>query len=90
MKKEINLEVILRSSINGPSNVDLQTLIDEYSSPWDILNAMHSACKQTLELASENAFASPVYDRDILTDACIVNKQSILNTLKQLEFYERN
>ena len=55
MDNTINLEQILRSNINGPSYENLQTLIEEYSSPCDILNAMKDACQQILELAAENA-----------------------------------
>ena len=51
----------------------------------EILAFVKDVCQQVLELAAENAFALPVYDRDILTDECIVNKQSILDTINQVK-----
>ena len=80
MSKEINLTEILKKSIDNPNNRDLQTLIERYASPHDILEAMREACKQTLELAAENAFCNHDFDG---AHGCEYNvdKQSILNGL---------
>ncbi len=40
------------------------------------------ACKQVLELAAENAEVKPFYYDNNIT---VVNKQSILNTINQVE-----
>ena len=55
---------------------------------WYILEAMKEACKQTLELAAENAVE--LIDE---TNGCRecgvngVNKQSILDTINQIKYY---
>ena len=89
MSKEINLTEILKKSIDNPNNRDLQTLIERYASPHDILEAMKEACIQTLELAAENATIFSREIEDSLTGqnyyAIAVNKYSILNTINQIE-----
>lgn len=72
--KEINVYEIIKKHSN--------ICFDDYEGVED---AIKDACQQVLELAAENAFASPVYDRDILTDLCIVDKQSILDVINQVK-----
>ena len=83
MLKEINLTEILKKSIDNPNNRDLQTLIERYVSPHDILEAMKEACRQTLELASKNARCDSNYGVDI---SHTINRQSILNTINQIKY----
>ena len=90
MENKINLRKILDNNIPQSLKTEGYSFgdIDEN---W-ILNAMKEACKQTLELAAENAEISRSdwnHDSQIY-ETEEVDKQSILNTLKQLEFYERN
>lgn len=81
--KEIDLEKILQNYFSRHTS-DIPNL-------EGIKFAMHEACKQVLELASENARTmddpnsycgntGSEYPPDI-----IVNKQSILNTIKQVK-----
>ena len=72
--KEINVYEIIKKHSN--------ICFDDYEGVED---AIKDACQQVLELAAENAFASPVYDRDILTDSCVVDKQSILDVINQVK-----
>lgn len=82
MSKEINLTEILKKSIDNPNNRDLQTLIERYASPHDILDAMKEACKQTLELAAKNVRCDSHYGVDI---SHTINRQSILDTMNQIK-----
>ena len=50
-----------------------------------IFKAMEESIKQSLELAAENATTEPLGDWP--EDGSIVNKQSIINTLEQIEYY---
>ena len=86
--KEIDLTKILKDNIDNPNNRDLQTLIERYASPHDILEAMKDACQQVLELAAENAktklkVVNPNSDKAFYRD--VVDKQSILDTIKQVK-----
>lgn len=91
MKKEINLEEILRNKIGYLGNENnLTKLISERAVGSEVLSAMKEACKQTLELASERAkiisgsHPDSKYDtRPVFTYE--VDKQSILDTIKQIE-----
>lgn len=80
MKKLINLAAILESKRNEAYYIPAMDYVAE---------AMKEACKQTLELAAENAQWSRIEDCDPLTgfsyDSIQVNKQSILNTINQIE-----
>ena len=77
MLKKINLEEIFDANFQkSKSNAFTLDLIKK---------SMKDACQQVLELAAESAFASPVYDRDILTDSCVVDKQSILDVINQVK-----
>ena len=49
------------------------------------INAMKEACRQTLELAAENAKTEMEYNPENITFHTIVYKQSILNTINQIE-----
>ena len=50
-----------------------------------IFKAMEESIKQSLELAAENATTEPLGDWP--EDGTIVNKESIFNTLNQIEYY---
>ena len=50
-----------------------------------IFKAMEESIKQCLELAAENATTEPLGEWP--EDGSIVNKQSIINTLEQIEYY---
>ena len=82
--KTINLTKILKDNIDNPNNRDLQTLIERYATPHDILAAMKDACQQVLELAAENASCNHYFDG---AHGCeySVDKQSILDTINQIE-----
>lgn len=80
--KKINLEQILKNNIGEPSDRDLQTLIDRYATAQDILDAMKEACKQTLKLAANNVRCDAPFGVDV---SHIINKQSILDTIDQIE-----
>ena len=81
-KKIINLTEILKNNIDNPNNRDLQTLIERYASPHDILAAMKDACQQVLELAAENARCHVQNGVDV---SHIINKQSILEIINQVK-----
>ena len=83
--KTIDLTKILKDNIDNPNNKDLQTLLEKYATPHDILDAMKEACKQTLELAAENAKPEFSVDCVIIRGDIFINKQSILDTIKQVE-----
>ena len=86
MSKKINLEEILRKH---------SSILDEYPMPFPgVFGAMREAIKQALELAAENAKVTPCncfIDEDrtfiALKDGryVIVDKQSILDTINQIE-----
>jgi hypothetical protein len=82
MSEKINLEAILQSEFS---------LCDDCHMQSEILRAMKIACQKTLELAAENAViindpksycgnTGSEYPPDQ-----IVDKQSILNTINQIE-----
>lgn len=51
-----------------------------------IIAAMKEACKQTLELAAENAYTKWNGDYiEIPIDTVVIDKQSILDTINQIE-----
>ena len=96
MSKEINLTEILKKSIDNPNNRDLQTLIERYASPHDILEAMKEACIQTLELAVDNAkiritendlieegSCYSTYDDGVITAR--IDRKSILDTINKIK-----
>lgn len=80
-KRKINLEEIIRKHIL--MNIDY---LDEYSNIHDVKNAMLEFGKQLLELAAENAKGSVGRNQfNPKTDICFIDKQSILDTIKQVE-----
>lgn len=86
--KQINLEKILYDELSD----NMMNVIDnnENMKEW-ILDAMKEACKQVLELATENASAKIEiqWSGNTGTEYCdeyaIVDKQSILNTINQIK-----
>ena len=75
--KELYLEQILYAFCNG------ENAITKSNVPI-VLKAMKEAVKQSLELAAENAKCEEI----IILDShkgYVVNKQSILNTINQVE-----
>lgn len=97
MGKKINLEEILLNVVVGNNNsFDLEI---EYKITQDVILSMKEACRQVLELATENAKITEVnsipednydiierYDPDARrSEQFIVSKQSILNTINQVE-----
>lgn len=93
MKKEINLEEILESELTG----HMYAIVDDTESMKEfIFDAMLSACKQTLELAAENACINvdsqnkgTLFITIIAGESCEtyieINKQSILETINQIK-----
>lgn len=72
MEKKIDLQEILLNEIEGKGCLTFGL----------VLNAMKEAVRQSLELAAENATCK----KGVLIDTLpIVNKQSILDTIKQVE-----
>lgn len=95
MEKKINLEEILLDVVVGNNNsFDLEI---EYKITQDVILSMKEACRQVLELAAENASLTCYNDEDakeyniekfdsFTADVNIrINKQSILNTINQVE-----
>lgn len=79
-EKKVNLEEILEKY--------RQMFIENsVKHPDYIMDAMKEACRQTLELAAENATTSDVgfYDGEKWNSYDIVNKQSILDTINLIE-----
>ena len=81
MNKEVNLEQILRSFLTTEA---ILANNPDYTYNM-VLSAMREACKQTLELAAENAESYCVCERDMLTGDSEVDKQSILDTINQIK-----
>lgn len=83
MEKKINLEEILLSIV--PKNCYWEDMQNLTNCPQEyVLSAMKEACRQVLELAAENAetdFDSLPYEEL----RYFVDKQSILNTIKQIK-----
>ena len=71
--------------------IDLEKILDNYLevdcdysyTRESILMAMKEACRQTLELAAENA--TTLKDNDPNMNFYTIDKQSILNTINQVE-----
>ena len=81
MLKEINLTKLIEHYYSVTKDSEPRV----YGSFQATKTMLFEFGQQLLELAAENAIASPVYDRDILTDSCVVDKQSILDTIKQVK-----
>jgi hypothetical protein len=82
MEKQINLDEILKSYLTLEA---MRANNSDYTYNM-VLAAMKEACRQTLELAVENAEMTLLIDEenDIVQEATI-DKESILNTIKQVE-----
>lgn len=86
-KRKINLEEILISKLEENSTEDFDLKIISKLHFIACYYAMEEACKQVLELAAENAeilrddfnYDSQIWETEI------VDKQSILNTITQVE-----
>lgn len=89
--KEINLEEILFSELkklrskHKRENYYSDKQIRESPEYEYFINAMKEACKQTLELAAENAEPEFSVDCVIVKGDIFIDKQSILETIKQVK-----
>ena len=86
-ERRINLEEILKRF----SHVD-HGAVEDFWFTENVIKAMKEACRQTLELAAENADVKAISEMisisngaDFNIQKMVVNKQSILNTIKQIE-----
>ena len=73
-ERKVNLEEILEKHRQ-------MFIKNSVKHPDYIIDAMKEACRQTLELAAENAFA----EEGVIGYSWEVNQESILNTIKQVE-----
>ena len=78
IERKINLEEILKSFLT----VETMRLNNPDYTFNMVLSAMKEACRQTLELAAENAKA---FDTIHSWNIPSIDAQSILNTIKQIE-----
>ena len=76
-ERKINLEEILKRF----SHVD-HGAVEDFWFTENVIKAMKEACRQTLELAAENAEA---HGSSCGFGSYWVDKQSILDTIKQVE-----
>ena len=95
--KEIDLKEILLKEVDkfrkkyNPTNLYTNQQIEDSKEFEFFISAMKEACKETLELAAENAktrqmtelWSGQVYDDDPLP--ICVDKQSILDTINQIK-----
>jgi hypothetical protein len=81
-ERKINLEQILISKLKENSTEDFDLQIISKLHFIACYYVMEEACKQVLELAVENA---ECYDEHDGTGHWSIDKQSILNTIKQVE-----
>ena len=90
-EKKINLEEILTlyvdDIVEDVTEVGLIKVVKEGAQVPDILLAMKEACRQTLELAAENAKVEDEYDNEgnYLCSGNTVKRESILDTINQVE-----
>lgn len=88
--KKINLEEIQRKFQHGLSDEQWNEYKDSFPYP-DMRAAMKEACKQALELAAEQAKPKTIKTSDgvagviLPTWNAVVDKQSIIDTLSQIE-----
>ena len=86
--KSINLETIL-------DQFDKHKTISE-AQKSDILPAMMEACRQVIKLATENSRLKIEYGysgntgSEYNSEDIVIDKQSILDTINQIEIYEVN
>ena len=87
--EKINLEEILEDYCNIITTLDSKKEI--HSSVYYVKKAIKEACRQVLELAADNAKAEIHTEwegntgSEYYTDYAVVNKQSILDTINQVE-----
>ena len=84
-KRKINLEEILISKLEENSTEDFDLKIISKLHFIACYYAMEEACKQVLELAAENAETISYYNKDGFKFSEEIDKQSILDTIKQVE-----
>ena len=87
---KINLEKIIRSHFKAAWYDSIDDLIMEQATPDDITDIIKEACRQVLERAAENAKYEVCQDDDgqeswIHKSNIFINKQSILNTINEIE-----
>ena len=85
MGKQINLEEILNNQFEPDYDFKLHY---GNTTTINILEAMKEAIKQALELAAENAKVKEnftVDDKAFVLNEYVINKQSILNTINEIE-----
>jgi hypothetical protein len=80
MEKQINLEEILKSYLTLEA---MKANNSDYTYNM-VLAAMKEACRQTLELAVENAYGY-YYDQDGMEISSNIDKESIIDTIKQVK-----
>lgn len=84
---KINLEKIFRISTNGHKVDTLSDLIADAKDD-DVLAAMKETCRQVLERAADNAKMDVVVlrqDEIAIEFGNVINKQSILDTINEVE-----
>lgn len=80
MKKEINLENILKSKLTVET-----MLVNSPDYTWNkTIEAMKEACKQSIELCAKNAAKTCSKNSDYRWDQFENYKQSILNTINEI------
>ena len=85
---KINLEKIIRSHFNASYYDSIADLIDKRATTDDITDIIKDACRQVLERAADNAKMDVVVlrqDEIAIEFGNVINKQSILNTINEVE-----
>ena len=85
---KINLEKIIRSHFNAAYYDSIADLIDERATTDDITDIIKEVCRQVLERAADNAKSDVVVvreDETAIEFGSVINKQSILNTINEIE-----
>lgn len=82
-ERKVNLVKILKKQYNLNRDEDGNEIYYQ----WEILIAIKEACRQVLELAAENAETEKemLPECGVLKSVGVVNKQSILDTINQIE-----
>ena len=89
-ERKVNLEEILSKHLAKMLNITSESFkdIEEMKKlpEWQTcIEAMKEACRQTIELAAENSEFYSWNNQDELKNIEEINKQSILNTINQIE-----
>ena len=85
---KINLEKIIRSHFNASYYDSIVDLINKRATTDDFTDIIKEACRQVLERAADNAKMDVVVlrrDEIAIEFGNVINKQSILNTINQIE-----